>query len=235
MPPRKTKAVLAAEAAERSRRAFLIGIAGLGAAGAVGVGVGSWLFRRDPQLPTMAIVSREDWGALPANIDGSVEGRYDPLANPGGYLVYDKPLTVALKDLIVHHTATGFEATPADIQRLHMQDRGYADVGYHFMIGADGTIYAGRALEARGAHTGGRNTGSIGVSLFGNFEDVTPTIAQIDSLWRLASALVHDYWLDHLGGHRDYQPGATVCPGANLWPRLPDLAAACRVALVRVA
>lgn len=231
MPSRKVKA---AEAAERSRRAFLIGLATLGAAGAAVVGFGTWLFKREPRLPSVAIVSREAWGAAPPLIDGSVEGRYDPGSNPDGYLIYDRPLTVALKDLIVHHTATGFEATPADIQRLHMQDRGYADVGYHYMIGADGTIYAGRALEARGAHTGGRNTGSIGVSLFGNFENQTPTVAQIDSLWRISGALTYDYWLERLGGHRDYQPGATVCPGANLWPRLPDLAGACGVSLVRV-
>jgi len=232
MPSRKVKA---AEAAERSRRAFLLGLAGLGAAGAGVVGVASWLFQRQPRLPSVAIVLREGWGAAPANIDGSVEGRYDAQLNPDGYLVYDKPLTVALKDLIVHHTATGFDATPADIQRLHMQDRGYADVAYHYLIGADGTIYEGRVLGARGAHTGGRNTGSIGVSLFGNFEDLTPTVAQLDSLWRLAGALTFDFWLERLGGHRDYQPGATVCPGANLWPLLPDLAQACAVSLVRSA
>jgi N-acetyl-anhydromuramyl-L-alanine amidase AmpD len=103
------------------------------------------------------------------------------------------------------------------------------------MIGADGSIYAGRALEARGAHTGGRNTGSIGVSLFGNFENDTPTLAQMDSLWRLSEALTYDFWLERLGGHRDYQPGATVCPGANLWPRLGDLASASGVTLVHVA
>jgi hypothetical protein len=232
MPSRKAKA---AEAAERSRRAFLWTLAGLGAAGAGAIGVASWLFQREPRLPAIAIASRESWGAVPADIDGSIEGRYDPLANPAGYLIYDRPLTVALKDLIVHHTATSFNATPGDIQRLHMQDRGYADVGYHYMIGADGSIYAGRALEARGAHTGGRNTGSIGVSLFGNFENDTPTLAQMDSLWRLSEALTYDFWLERLGGHRDYQPGATVCPGANLWPRLGDLASASGVTLVHVA
>ena len=176
MPSKKQKA---AEAAERSRRAFLLTLAGLGAVGAAGVGAASWLFQREPRLPTVAIMPRESWGAVPADIDGSGEGRYDPITNPAGYMIYDRPLTVALKDLIVHHTATGFDSTPADIQRLHMQDRGYADVAYHYMIGADGTIYEGRVIGARGAHTGGHNTGSIGVSLFGNFEIVTPTTAQL--------------------------------------------------------
>jgi N-acetylmuramoyl-L-alanine amidase len=230
MPSRKAKA---AEAAERSRRAFLIGVAGLGAAGAGAIGLANWLFQREPRLPAVAIVTREAWGALPADPAGSIEGLYDSAANPEGYLIYDRPLTVALKDLIVHHTATGFDATPADIQRLHMRDRGYADVGYHYLIGADGMVYEGRALGARGAHTGGRNTGAIGVSLFGNFELTEPTVAQLDSLWRLSTALCHDYWIARLGGHRDYQPGATVCPGAMLWPRLPDLAGACKVSLVR--
>lgn len=232
MPSKKQRAV---EAAARSRRAFLLTLAGLGAVGAATVGAASWLFQRQPRMPGVAIVPREGWGAVPADIDGSSEGRYDPVNNPAGYMIYDRPLTVALKDLIVHHTATGFEATPADIQRLHMQDRGYADVAYHYLIGADGTIYEGRVIQARGAHTGGHNTGSIGVSLFGNFEVVTPTTAQLDSLWRLSGALCYDYWLERLGGHRDYQIGATVCPGANLWPLLGDLAGSAGVRLVHAA
>ena len=45
--------------------------------------------------------------------------------------------------------------------------RGFSDVGYHFIIGRDGKIHAGRPVAIAGAHCTGHNTRSIGVSLVG--------------------------------------------------------------------
>ena len=46
---------------------------------------------------------------------------------------------------------------------------GWADVGYHYLVDKDGTIYEGRNIAIRGAHTQGHNTGSAGVCLLGDF------------------------------------------------------------------
>ena len=37
--------------------------------------------------------------------------------------------------------------------------------------------------------------------------------------------LIDAYAITHLAGHRDFQPGVTLCPGDNLEVLLPDLAA----------
>jgi N-acetyl-anhydromuramyl-L-alanine amidase AmpD len=156
-------------------------------------------------------------------VNGSEEGAYDAATNPGGWYVYPKPLTEALNTLVVHHSALPLSDGPREIQRKHRR-RGFADIGYHFVIDAEGRIYAGRDVSVRGAHTGGHNTGTLGVVLLGNFETQTPTEAQLESLRRLGRTLRDTYALTHLAGHRDFQPGVTVCPGQQLAARLPALA-----------
>jgi hypothetical protein len=171
------------------------------------------------------ILSREAWGAAEPDHAARAEGGfYDAATNPAGWLTYGEPLWEALNTLVVHHSASAVDGV-RDIQRLHMQTRGYADIGYHFLIGGDGLIYAGREAGARGAHTGGANTGTLGVALLGNFERGDLAAAQLDSLRQLGAYLAAAYGLTHLAGHRDFQPGATVCPGAGLAPLLPGMAA----------
>jgi hypothetical protein len=160
----------------------------------------------------------------------SVEGVYDPVSNPGGWMVYDAPLDEVLTTIIVHHSALPVTDGPREIQDMHFRFKGYADIAYQFLIDETGQIYEGRSLTVRGAHTGGHNTGTVGVVLLGNFMEDTPTDAQMDSLRALSSCLVDAYRITHIAGHRDFQPGETDCPGDNLEGLLPDLAAELGVA-----
>jgi hypothetical protein len=184
--------------------------------------------RRGRALDALGIVPRAEWGAAPPDVAGSDEGPYDAATNPGGWYVYPEPPTEALNTLVVHHSALPLSDGPVEIQRKHLR-RGFADIGYHFVIDAAGLIYAGRDVAARGAHTGGHNTGTLGVVLLGNFEERIPTEAQVDRLHALGHALREAYTLTHLAGHRDFQPGVTVCPGRHLETRLPALAEALKL------
>ncbi len=179
---------------------------------------------------TLEIVPRETWGAVAPNVAGSVEGPYDAVTNPGGWYLYSEPLDQVLTTVVVHHSALPPSDGPPEIQEKHMHAKGYADVGYHFLIDAEGEIYAGRDVGARGAHTGGHNTGTIGVCLLGNFEEREPREAQLTSLKTLSRCLRDTYRLTHLAGHLDFQPGVTLCPGKNLERRLPALAEEIRLA-----
>ena len=85
-----------------------------------------------------------------------------------------------------------------------MQQRGFADIGYNYVIDEVGQVYEGRDLGARGAHTGGHNTGTIGIVLLGSFELTRPTTAQMVSLKALSRYLVDAYAISHLAGHRDF-------------------------------
>jgi len=54
-------------------------------------------------------------------------------------------------------------------QNFHMDDRGWSDIGYNFVIGEDGNVYEGRGWNYVGAHAPGYNTQSIGICIIGDF------------------------------------------------------------------
>jgi hypothetical protein len=138
-----------------------------------------------------------------------------------------------LRELIVHHTAfatsgiggTSFEAEARHmraIQRWHF-DRGFATIGYHLVISPSGRVFAGRPLNALGAHTKGYNTGSVGICLMGNFQLERPTPAALTSLHDVRTEIVPGGASVPLKGHREH-PGhaSTACPGRRLLPHVHD-------------
>jgi len=147
--------------------------------------------------------------------------------------------------LIVHHsagsnTATNYTQVVRDIYVYHTQVNGWSDIGYNFLISQDGQVYAGRDPEGgdqytvRGAHFCGKNSGTSGICMLGNFESAFPTNAGLISLLKLTAysaqelglnpsgAEFHvDQNLENIAGHRD--GCATLCPGENLYSQLEDL------------
>jgi len=178
-----------------------------------------------PPKPT--IISRAEWRARPLDVEAAEEfGVFDSENNPAGVLTYPDNLRSELNTIVVHHSAYPY-AGPKEIQDLHMDARSFADVAYHYLIDAEGTIYEGREINIRGAHVQGYNTGSVGIVLLGNFNDEQPTELQIASLHEMVDYLRHTYEIGYLAGHKDYpdqSPDGTECPGDNLYPVLPDLA-----------
>ena len=179
--------------------------------------------------PKPPIVLRSEWGARPLNQEAPEEfGAFAVETNPEGVLTYPDDLRIVLNTIVVHHSAFQ-NAGPKEIQDLHMDRRGFADVAYHFMIDSDGFIYEGRQINIRGAHVQGFNTGSVGIVLLGNFNDEQPTGPQLDSFKALVDYLHYAYEIRYLAGHKDYpnqSPDGTECPGDNLYPLLPNLAQA---------
>ncbi len=196
---------------------------------------------------TPDIVSRSEWLADESlkRTSGSCKRDFSPL-----------------QQLFVHHTAgSNYDDDPAATMRAiyayHVKSRGYCDIAYNFVIGWDGRIYEGRWARSYGpwevpssentsgkvvvaAHTLGFNTGSVGISLMGNFVGASPPRAMKDALvgllaWEvdrhdLDPVAKHRYinpdsgtrkWLPVIAGHRD--AGQTECPGGRLYKRLPNL------------
>ena len=58
-----------------------------------------------------------------------------------------------INKIILHCSATEADKpfTAADIRKWH-KARGFADIGYHFIVDLDGTIEPGRPVEQVGAH-----------------------------------------------------------------------------------
>ncbi len=184
-------------------------------------------------LGSLSVITRPGWGAAPRRwVPEGESGLYDPLTNPNGWMIYPDPLAAQLHTVIVHHSALEFMDGPQMVQAMHMTTARFADIGYHFLIDGLGQLYEGRPPHVRGAHTGGFNTGYVGICLLGNFEIAPPLQAQVDTLTLVAAHLKETYAINRLGGHRDFQPGFTACPGRNLHPLLRPLTEALSLTLV---
>ena len=119
--------------------------------------------------------------------------------------------------IIVHCTGTreGTYVSLDTVRRWHIEERGWSDIGYHYLILLDGTIERGRPEERQGAHVRGHNKGSIGVSYVGGCDRLlnpkdTRTQDQKDSLHNLLSNLMASYEGATLHGHNEFSSKA--CP-----------------------
>jgi N-acetylmuramoyl-L-alanine amidase len=137
-----------------------------------------------------------------------------------------RPLT----EIIVHCTATRpnwmagqhVAEKVAEVRRWHVQDRGWNDIGYHYLIDRDGTVAPGRPLDKVGAHTQGRNTGTVGIALFGGHGSAKNdpfaanfTPEQERALRDLIARLKAEYpTIKKVSGHNQFANKA--CPGFNV-------------------
>ncbi|HEX7107378.1 MAG TPA: N-acetylmuramoyl-L-alanine amidase, partial [Acidothermaceae bacterium] len=191
-----------------------------------------------------AILTRAQWGA-----DESLRLS----ACPSGPEYTGSP-----KVAFVHHTVTSNSYAAGDVPAIirsiyayHVQGEGWCDVGYNFLVDKFGRIWEGRAggvdKAVLGAHTGGFNTDSFGVSLIGTYTSVTPPPAMVDAVskliaWKLAMAYDNPVGrttltaapfsgsrfasgtrvdLNVISGHRDVD--LTSCPGSGAYALLPQI------------
>jgi uncharacterized protein with LGFP repeats len=194
------------------------------------------------------IISRAAWGA-----DESV--RTACFARQGIGVEYASTIKAAT----IHHTAGTNDYTAADsaaimrgVYLFHAIDRDWCDVGYNSLVDKFGQIFEGRigGLESPvwGAHAGGFNQFTFGVSMMGSYEgDVSPSPAQIDAVasvvaWKFANGYrdpngsvtlisggggTSKYpegtavTLPNIFAHRDV--GNTTCPGQRAYDMLPTI------------
>lgn len=117
-----------------------------------------------------------------------------------------------ITDIIIHCTATpeGKDFTLSTIRKWHWQ-RGFADIGYHYIIHRNGHVEEGRSVDIVGAHCKGHNAQSIGIAYIGGIgadgkPKDTRTLAQRASLIKLLQTLRKMYPTARIAGHRDYSP-----------------------------
>ena len=123
-----------------------------------------------------------------------------------------------INEIIVHCSATeaGKDFKAADIRRWHIEGNGWKDIGYHYVIGIDGTIETGRPLDQNGAHCSGHNANTIGICYVGgklNGKQVdTRTLKQQAAMQQLIKALKVCFpTIKKVSGHRDYANKACPC------------------------
>lgn len=104
-----------------------------------------------------------------------------------------------INDIIIHSTATpeGRSVSVDEIRQWY-KARGFADIGYHYVVYLDGSVHNGRAISRPGAHCKGHNAHSIGIVYVGGCDKNlqpkdTRTIQQKASLYKLIKNLVNMY------------------------------------------
>ncbi|PRQ11877.1 N-acetylmuramoyl-L-alanine amidase [Corynebacterium sp. 13CS0277] len=125
------------------------------------------------------VVSRKGWGA-----DENLRCQ-NPTIDDG------------VSAITIHHTAGSNNYSKAEaagimrgIYKYHASNLGWCDVGYNALVDKYGTIYEGRAgglnKAVQGAHAGGFNENTWGISMMGDYSTVTPSAATIKSVGELA-------------------------------------------------
>ena len=148
------------------------------------------------------------------------------------YMTWD-PEYASAGHVVVHHTAgtNNYSAEQSasivrGIYYYHAVTLDWGDIGYNFLIDKFGTVFEGRSgsLAAPGgrmsvgAHARGVNTGTMGLSMMGDYSSVSPSEAQLSSVgkmagWFLRRAGISDAngWAGlHVWTTERYQAGSTV-------------------------
>lgn len=133
-----------------------------------------------------------------------------------------------INKIIIHCSATreGQAFSVDTIKQWHL-NRGWSDVGYHYIVHLDGSISYGRDINKRGAHVKGHNTGSIGVCYVGGVETDgktpkdTRTPEQKESLLDLIKTLKRLNSNAVVYGHRDFSSKA--CPSYDATTEYKDI------------
>ncbi len=155
-------------------------------------------------MGTVSVNTRSDWGSRATRCSKSIVSPYR---------------------MAIHHTAgpTNDSISPAarmrQIQRYHMDVRGWCDIGYHYIVSRDGRLWEARPDNLHGAHAGGSNNrGNLGISVMGNYMNVNANSAQTEAIAGLVAALGTQNNIaitsSKVKGHRGYK--ATSCPGDRL-------------------
>ena len=133
-----------------------------------------------------------------------------------------------INEIILHCSATpeGKDFTVEQIRSWHLQ-RGFRDIGYHYVIYRDGSIHTGRPLAQVGAHCKRHNSHSIGICYIGGcvakgkIPKDTRTPQQKQAIALLLKELHAKFPLATLHGHREFDNKA--CPSFDCHPEYDQI------------
>lgn len=159
-------------------------------------------------------------GAVPAEeaSTGSGEGPPPPNASTLQLLGTARPID----EIIIHCAATpeGKDFSVADIRAWH-KERGWSDIGYHYVVYRDGRVMLGRPVGQVGAHVANHNTGTIGICYIGgctadmkHAKDSRTPAQRSSLLWLTRQLIARHKGVRKVSGHSEYANKA--CPAFDV-------------------
>ncbi len=137
-------------------------------------------------------------------------------------MVYMNPARI--HSLTIHCTATpeGRDNTALEVEKWDIER--FGQPSYHWVIELDGEARMSLRDDQKGAHTGGRNTGNIGVAYVGGTTSLnsgakpkdTRTKEQKETLRRIVQEYKDKYPHIVVKGHRDWEGVKKACPSFDV-------------------
>lgn len=170
---------------------------------------------RRPQAPTTPVaVPRDDLGIIArANWTRSAPTRTKVNAMKG------------VTRITVHHEGWkpvyfGDTRSTADrielIRTIHTRDRGWGDIGYHYIVCREGKVWEGRPIAYQGAHVRQNNEHNLGILVLGNFDKQRPSDPQLDAMVKAIKSFQATHKVAKRRVYTHQEIVATACPGRNL-------------------
>lgn len=127
-----------------------------------------------------------------------------------------------IKWLTIHCAATpeGRDVSPRIIEQWDIAK--FGQKSYHWIITLDGMMFRSLRDDERGAHTGGKNTGNIGVCYVGGMDKQmkAPKDTRTEAQKKALITLIRTYQARYRGikilGHRDWPGVKKACPSFDV-------------------
>lgn len=134
-----------------------------------------------------------------------------------------KPHTKGITSVVLHHTESPNQppamekARLVGVQRFHIEEKGWGDIAYHYLIGPSGEIYEGRDVRFQGdSGTSYDLDGRLLVCMVGSFTEQLPEAVAMQSMVALVAAHLHKHGLTPGDVVTHRMVAATDCPGDAL-------------------
>jgi hypothetical protein len=130
---------------------------------------------------------------------------------------------------IIHCSATRADQPNINAETIRKwhRDKGWSDIGYHYVILRDGTLEEGRPLEIVGAHCEGQNAHSVGICMIGGLgKDGKGEDNFLPLQWKMLEGLIRSLKSVHknvtIHGHREFNAGKE-CPSFDVQKWLKEV------------
>lgn len=126
--------------------------------------------------------------------------------------------------ITVHHdgmnafTSTTRSAAARRLENIRASHvgKGWADIGYHYVIDPAGRVWQGRPTSLQGAHVRHNNPGNLGIMVMGNYDEQQVSSASRSALHSTLGTFMRQYRVHHNRVYTHQELVATACPGTSL-------------------